>query len=396
MRRFRTLLAAPVHLLRRNALLYWLAILVFICVVLGAWVLTLQPTNGRAFTADDYAFVALFAFGLIYLLFFDMRVDEARAMGGQLSRSKLSGVLVTLTFLVLVFWLGEGYLRAFYITTDGFGFTAMNYWWYQNFGYANPNSLGYRDDEPSPDAETRIAVVGDSFAMGHGINDRDAVFAHRLETMLNADGGGQGGQYEVNLIARSGMDTDVEMYTLDQYPYRPDIVVLSYYLNDIDWLLAAPEQNPDNLRFAFPQNRLVAGFVRDFFLPNFVYYNLLQFTSTARTGNHTLDLVNAHMDDALWARQAQLLFEITLWCRDHDARLIVLLWPHITQIEDSQPAVQRVAAFFAEQGVQVVNMTNILRGQDSRAMIVNRFDTHPSAAAHELAAQALYEAIRNP
>lgn len=391
MNTLRTALAAPVHALRRHALLYWLVILVFICVVLGAWVLALQPTNGRALTVRDAAFIALLIAGLFYLLAFDMHGAEARAMGGQISHSRASGVLVTLTFLVFVFWLGEGYLRVFYITTDGFGFTAMNYYWYQNFGYANPNSLGYRDDEPSADATTRIAVVGDSFAMGHGINDRDAVFGNRLEQELNSAPGSAGG-YEVDLIARSGWDTDVEMYNLDQYPYRPNIVVLSYYLNDIDWLLRETSQNPDN-RFSFPQNPLVSGLIRDFFLPNFIYYNLLQFTSSSRTTNHTLDLVNAHMDDALWPRQAQLLYEISLWCRDHDARLIVLLWPHIVQIDDSQPAVARIAGFFADQGVQVVDMSAVLRGQDSRAMIVNRFDTHPSAAAHALAADALFAAI---
>ena len=79
----------------------------------------------------------------------------------------------------------ETYLRIFYITTDGYGFTAMNYWWYKDYGWAHLNSLGYRDYEPTPDDPahplTRIGVIGDSFVMGHGINNIDDTFPQLLE-----------------------------------------------------------------------------------------------------------------------------------------------------------------------------------------------------------------------
>ena len=67
------------------------------------------------------------------------------------AKASLTGVMVTLTTMVIITIGAETYLRIFYMTTDGYGFTAMDYWWYKNYGWAHLNSLGYRDYEPTPD-----------------------------------------------------------------------------------------------------------------------------------------------------------------------------------------------------------------------------------------------------
>lgn len=384
----RRLIGAPARWVRRSGVRFWFTLLIYLAVVIGHWVAFYQPTNGWGISGVEYALLLCGMWGLLYLIGFDAEREQFMAIGRQLSKSKWSGVLVTLTTLMLLFWGAEAYLRLFYITTDGFSFTAMNYYWYRNFGWAQENSLGYRDHEPQPDREglTRVAIVGDSFAMGHGINDLDASFPQILEREL-------GENYDVNLIARSGWDTDVQMYNLDQYPYRPDVVVLSYYLNDIDHLLTAPEEDPNN-RFDFPENPTLSWFILNYFTPNYVYYNLLQFTSPVRTRNFFDDLVNAHLDDEKWSRQAQLLYEIVLWTRDHDAELIALLWPNIIGVDASRPALDRLNAFFAEQGVTVVDMSApILANAGNPALIVNSFDTHPGPLSQQLAADGLYQAI---
>lgn len=385
----RRLIGAPVRWLRRHPILYWLALLVYIVGALALWIVPYQPTNGRALSSVEFAYLCAAVWGLVYLISYDAHTANLRAMGSKLSKSKLTGVMVTLTTLVMILIAGEAYLRIFYITTDGYGFTAMNYWWYENFGWANPNSLGFRDYEPTPDTPglTRVAVVGDSFAMGHGINNLDDTFPQVLERELGAG-------YDVNLIARSGLDSDTELYELDSYPLRPNIVVLSYYLNDIDYLLNDPAENPDN-NFAFPQNEALAWIIRTFFVPNYVYYNLLQFTSAARASSFAYDLIGAHMDDALWDEQIPRLYEMVAWAQSHNARLIVLVWPQLAEVEASTPATARVRAFFESQNVQVVDMTDVLRGRSVSEITVNRFDSHPSVAAHRLAAEQLYNAILN-
>lgn len=374
--------------LRERASQFWFLLLVYACVWIGGWVVPWQPTSGRAAHPAEYAYLLTGLWLLLTLLFFGGTSAHARDVAGRLGRSKLTGILVTLTTIVILFWGIEAYLRVFYITTDAFGFTAMNYHWYQNFGWGQNNSLGFRDREPKPEADDliRVGILGDSFAMGHGINDINATFGQLLEDDLPTN-------FDVNVIAQSGWDTNVQLFELNRYPLTPDIVVLSYYLNDIDFQLAEMNANPDDV-FDFPDSPIVNWFVLNFFGPNYVYYNLTQFTSQQRTGDFLTDLLAAYEDDDLWSRQAQLLYEIVLWTRDHDAQLIALLWPHLTAVESSQPAMQQLTAFFAEQGVTVVDMTEAVRANlGNPALIVNNFDTHPGPLAQRLAADALSAAI---
>ncbi|MFN8564227.1 MAG: SGNH/GDSL hydrolase family protein [Anaerolineae bacterium] len=383
----RSLVGVPLRWRHDHPILYWAALLVYIVGALVIWIVPSQPTNGRLLTPIEFTYLGVAAWGLLYLAAYDLHEADLRAMGAALGKSKLTSVMVTITTLVIILIGGEGYLRIFYITTDGYGFTAMNYWWYENYGWAHLNSLGFRDYEPLPDAPalTRIGVLGDSFAMGHGINNIDDTFPQLLEKMLGAG-------YDVDLIAKSGWDSDTELFELESYPLRPNIVVLSYYLNDIDYLLEDPSVNP-NSNFAFPQSEALAWYIRTFFLPNYIYYNLLQFTSSQRASSFAYDLIGAHLDDALWDKQVPRLYEMVAWAQNHNVRLIVLVWPQLAEVEASTPATARVRDFFVSQGVQVVDMTDVLRGRSVGEITVNRFDSHPNAEAHRLAAEQLYHAI---
>ncbi|MEO8395862.1 MAG: hypothetical protein ABI700_22900, partial [Chloroflexota bacterium] len=385
--RLRRLVGVPIHWLRAHPILYWLMLLVYIGGGLALWIVPYQPTNGHPLSPVEFVYIDAALWGFIYLIAYDAHEPELRAMGSKLGKSKLTGVMVTLTTLLLIFFAGEAYLRIFYITTDGYGFTSMNYWWYRNYGWNQNNSVGFRDHEPLPDdpALTRVAVVGDSFVMGHGINNLDDTFPQKLEKMLGAG-------YDVNVIAESGWDTDVELYNIQKYPLKPKIVVLSYYLNDMDYLLRDTDRNPDN-NFIFPKNPAAAWFIQTFFLPNYIYYDVVQFTSSARSTNFSNDLISVHMDDALWSQQAQHLFEITDWAQKSNVRLIALIWPELAAIDVSTPATKRVGDFFRSQNVEVVDMSDTLRGKTTGELIVNRFDTHPSIEAGELAAEQLDAAI---
>lgn len=88
------------------------------------------------------------------------------------------------------------------------------------------NSLGMRDDEPRPQAHPRVLLLGDSFAMGYGV-DRGRIFADRLEADLGVDvvNAGTGG-YEIVQQPR----------VLAEYGpgLKPDLVLYALYLgNDL-------------------------------------------------------------------------------------------------------------------------------------------------------------------
>ena len=94
---------------------------------LTLWLVPYQPTNGRMITPAEYILLLALLWFLVWLLVYDADADQWRTMGAKLSKSRLSGVMVTLTTLLVIFFLAEFGLRLFYITTDGYGFTAMNY-----------------------------------------------------------------------------------------------------------------------------------------------------------------------------------------------------------------------------------------------------------------------------
>lgn len=88
------------------------------------------------------------------------------------------------------------------------------------------NSLGMRDDEPGAKDRPRVLLLGDSFAMGYGV-ERGQLFADLLEAQLRVDvvNAGTGG-YEIVQQPR----------VLAEYGPRlkPDLVVYALYLgNDL-------------------------------------------------------------------------------------------------------------------------------------------------------------------
>lgn len=383
--------------LRERPILYWFLLLVYLCVAVGWWVYKEQPTNGRGLTAVEFCYLCCISWGFIGLIAYDMNTPRLRAMGSKLGKSKLTGVLVTLTTILIIFWAAEAYLRVYYITTDGYGFTAMNYHWYKNFYWGHYNSLGYRDYEPLPDDPanpvTRIAIVGDSFTAGHGISNIDDMYAEVLEKKL-------GPGYDVNLVAQSGWDTDVETGYLNAYyenikPRKPQYVVLAYYLNDVDYILFRDQETNPNSVFNFLDLSTPGGwFVLNFFVPNYIYYNIAQFTRQDKNTNFTDKLITAHLDDKVWAEQEVNLGNFYQWTQDHDAKLIVLLWPQMAAVKESQPALQRVRDYFKDKAnVQIADMSPLIEGKPTLDMIVNRFDSHPSVEANRLAAELLYEVI---
>ncbi len=98
-------------------------------------------------------------------------------------------------------------------------------------GKCGNNALGFRDrDHPlaKPAGTFRVAVIGDSIALGQGVH-ADEAFAWVLEAQLRH----AGIEAEVMLFAVTGYSTMQEFPLLDMaWRYRPDLVVWAYALND--------------------------------------------------------------------------------------------------------------------------------------------------------------------
>ncbi len=100
------------------------------------------------------------------------------------------------------------------------------------------NSAGMRGQREYPLARApgkrRILILGDSFPFGYGVEDNEVVSAV-LEDLLNAGVATGGGGYEVINLGVSGFGQAEELVTWENRArdYRPDVVVLFYFDNDI-------------------------------------------------------------------------------------------------------------------------------------------------------------------
>ena len=85
---------------------------------------------------------------------------------------------------------------------------------------------------PGKSNEIRIAVVGDSFTVGSGVQVDDR-YANRLESMLNMQNDLP--DVDVNVFAKCGTSTYQQIDLLDEaLKWKPQIVILGICLNDME------------------------------------------------------------------------------------------------------------------------------------------------------------------
>jgi lysophospholipase L1-like esterase len=98
------------------------------------------------------------------------------------------------------------------------------------------NNEGVRGNDFSKKkgGKVRIAVLGDSFTYGYGLEDIDETYPRQLEAMLNGNGTSE---YEVMNFGLPGMNSmDINWMLSNKVPkYFPDIVIYGFNINDLEY-----------------------------------------------------------------------------------------------------------------------------------------------------------------
>ena len=300
------------------------------------------------------------------------------------------GLLVTLDALVVGLLLLEVFMAFFFVQSDGFNLTMSSRKWFDRYWHP-VNSLGYRDVEPAPrtPGEKIVAVLGDSFAAGHGIDRVEDRFGNVLGREL-------GTGWRVVNVAKIGWDTVDEYEALAAYPVTPDVVVLAYFVNDI---YRAAEKSNYPLPFAvqFPQGKLTKYLADHFALANFVYWRLARVGNVEDASRAFWDrLRGAYADPTVFAAHAAELDAIVDWCRERRVRLIVLLIPSLPDVAGSAAMTSRVAAYCGDRGVDVLDLTPLVVDRKPGELVVNGVDSHANVALNARMADLLKRAILAP
>ena len=301
---------------------------------------------------------------------------------GGLRGTALRATISVGTLLVLFLGL-EIYFAGFYVASDGYGQTLAGRRWFQL--YWNPiNKLGYRDSDHSFADDSVVLVVGDSFVAGHGVANPD----ERLSGVIE-DGLGAG--WQVAVVAQNGWDPVQEYEGLVAYPVKPDRIVLSYYINDIESSARALGNAPPKDLLRMPPAS-IRWLVERSHAVNWFYWRVLR----GEFGTIYWDwLKEAYGDPEVLEAHAKELEKFMAYAAEIGAELDFVVWPNLDYIEGSRPFTDRVVALLEERGASVLDLGTHFSGRDPSTLVANRMDGHPNPRIHAEVAGMLLESWKS-
>jgi len=261
------------------------------------------------------------------------------------------------------------------------------------------NSRGLRGPEYSPEPEPgtfRIVLVGDSIAMGHRVDEAET-YAARLERSLNSQSDGV--RFEVLNAALSGLSVSGVVRRLVRVglPYRPNLVVYGYSLNDIygrAYVRNTPEQ-----RAAF--RREYARFEDSpLHLMRLVWPGWISLRSAVRpmVGSHEYALERAYFDTpAAWMKVAIGLGQLAEISEENGICVDIFIQTILRQLNFLHPfrrVYDRVEAASKERGLEASQSFETFVGHDEDEVRFSPADMHPTSEGHRLFAIALEDALR--
>lgn len=318
--------------------------------------------------------------GLIAVLVYFNRTKKSKPL--------LTNIVLVILTLFLTCMALEFYFKLFFAEPDSIGTLARENW---RERYANRemlNSYTYRDKEWTDDmvaGKTKVMIVGDSFVYGDGIENPQDRFSDRLGQKL-------GDNYVVFNLGKGGTNTKHHINAIVNYPYSPDILVLSYVINDVSgavlerqWL-NRPAANPGVL----PEFPLL---VNNSYAFNFFYWRLQRLLQVGVGQPDTmwqwyLDVYND--PDSWWIHREQLL-SIYEGAQSEQIPLIVVVFPSMDFREESRVVTRKIINLFNEKGVPTLDVDQLIEGIPKKDRMASSVDAHPSELVHGLVADALYQ-----
>lgn len=300
---------------------------------------------------------------------------------------KLSFSIWLLAFAAV---LSETLFVGLYDTTDAFSLSLISKRW--NERYVERNNWNCRDrkryDGGIPSGTKRLAIVGDSFAFGHGIKNIKDRFGDLIAERLKKE---SKDRWEVYNLAEPGAGTDWEVKRLDELGrkenFRADVVLLAYCLNDLEDLVPGTYEIVGSIINDPPKN----FFCQQFYLPNFLYYRTNHFLRPEVRGY--FGWLKDGYKGEIWEKQKKRLDQIKKWCDERNAKLVVVVFPFMTGLgpeygfEDAHRALRE---YFNQSKVSAIDLLPIYRKASPGSLVVNSFDAHPNELANRIAAESIW------
>ncbi|MBN1994184.1 MAG: hypothetical protein JW953_15910 [Anaerolineae bacterium] len=308
------------------------------------------------------------------------RFGHASKFSKVLENTVLALLAIFLTFMVLEF-----FFKVFFAQSDNRNFTLASKNWFER--YWSLNSWGYRDIEwanADVQGKRRVLVMGDSFTAGHGIKSPEDRFSNILGKKLGDD-------YIVMNMGEMGFSTKEEIDKVKSFPYKPDILIHQYYINDIR--NAAYSRN---MKYVGPDLSPWAVFkplVDHSYALNFIYWRSVLMGPSSWQGSNLDWLERAYNDPEVWWVHQQELLTVYQGAVSEQVKLLVVVFPDLSDVSATRHLSDRVVKFYEERGVPVLNVAELVEGVPREQLVVSNIDSHPNEWLHAQVANELYKMV---
>jgi lysophospholipase L1-like esterase len=326
---------------------------------------------------------AIIVVNSLLIIFLKVKQNESSSLRRLLMNLSLFTISTCAVLLIL-----ELYFAFFYIESDGFAYTLSNKKWLKKY-YSHTNEFGYRDRSYSKEdfaGKNIIYIVGDSIVQGAGIKDVSDRFSNILQDNL-------GPENVVVNMGSGGNNTRGEFEGLlafsEHYSIIPDTIILAYYINDIQ----GTNQLYGYYPFAPRPSEKLLFLSRNSSLFDYVYWRLYMIFK-----NYDIywDYIKkSYNDTVIWETHKIELQQFIDISRNNNIRLIVIIFPQMTNIEYSMPITEKVFSLFQQNDVESVDLSHKFKTWNENDLIVSKVDSHPNETAHREVSSLLTALILN-
>ena len=244
------------------------------------------------------------------------------------------------------------------------------------------NAFGFRGpsiDEAAAPGVARIAFVGDSTTLGWGVAEADTFAGQVVDTLVR-----QGRKVDGYNLGVGNYNTAQELALFDEVGarLRPDIIVLSYFINDAEPMPTYPVENLLNMNSA---TWIVFSYRLDSILR--------QFGELPDWKKYYRDLYKA--DAPGWQKTQDALKRFAGIARQLGSTLIVFNIPELRELKPYpfDDVTAKVRAVVEGEGITFVDLLPTVENLDPASLWVTVPDPHPNDVANKAFARRMTSEI---
>ena len=321
----------------------------------------------------DWIALALLTIGLMLLTIIKLQ-------------SKWRNIFLSLCSIIAILIIGEGFIRVksiLFPIPQGFP-TYTNKIWLDR--HIVTNIAGFRDIDHSvekPLGTKRLLVVGDSFAYGWGVNQINNRFGEQLASRLT-----RMSSFEWESINASKGDTHTLHhinFLRECLKYEPDIIILLYVFNDIDYLRPVTDREDYNMLYS--RINPIGILYRNSYLfqEAFLYLRLIKLRLKTNSNN-----ASPYANQKLLYRH---FIDITKFVKlAQESSAVVIVVPFDFDTRNNQIYNQFIATA-RDFDIPALPILTIFEKYTIQELRINKFDGHPNELAHSIAAYAVSNKI---